>query len=253
MKKGIDVSTLQGDIDWSRVETDFVMLKASQGRGETKATEGLRAFTDTRFQRNADSAQIRGIPFGCYHYLTAVDRAEAIYEADYFCEVIGSKKQVMELWAAVDVESRYLDGLSKAELGEVVGTFIERVEQHGFRPMLYTNPNFIKYRFGELPKVDIWLAHWNVSEPMKLERLKIWQYGLGNAEGVGKCDLNIGYFELEAASGYSVGGMYTIKRGDVYSNGRAIPKRLVGKSFTIKLVREDKLLLGEINSWVRIK
>ena len=34
MIKGIDVSALQGNIDWSRVPADFAMIKATQGRGE---------------------------------------------------------------------------------------------------------------------------------------------------------------------------------------------------------------------------
>lgn len=40
--KGIDVSTLQGVIDWSRVSTDFAMIKATQGRGFTHWMHKLR-------------------------------------------------------------------------------------------------------------------------------------------------------------------------------------------------------------------
>ncbi len=82
-----------------------------------------------------------------------------------------------------------------------------------------------------------------------LERLKIWQYGKGRRAGIScEVDLNRGYFELPR--GWRVGARYKIKSGDRYSNGRAVPKRLVGRKFTIKLVREGRILLGEINSWV---
>ena len=44
MLRGIDVSTLQGTIAWSRVKragVDFAMIKATQGRGEGAATRHL--------------------------------------------------------------------------------------------------------------------------------------------------------------------------------------------------------------------
>ena len=51
---------------------------------------------------------------------------------------------------------------------------------------------------------------------------------------------------------YSVGDKYTIRACDVYSNGKAIPKRLVGRVCTISSVKPDRILLREILSWVRI-
>ena len=50
---------------------------------------------------------------------------------------------------------------------------------------------------------------------------------------------------------YEVGDKYTIKAGDVYSNGKPVPTRLVGKSFTIARVTTGRILLGEIVSWVK--
>ncbi len=250
MKRGIDVSALQGKLDWSRIETDFAMLKATQGRGETKATEGLRVFTDRRFRENIVGASDNGIAVGCYHYFTARTRAEAIYEAEYFCRVLEPYRSRIGLWAAVDVESqRWLDGLDKRMLGEAVEAFIDRVGKAGFAPMLYTNPDFLTYRLEKASDVDIWLAHWNVTSPMKVERMKLWQYGIGEVEGIGKCDLNYGYFD---ESKYSVGDSYVIRRGARYSNGKAVPERLIGQSFTIGRVLEGRILLKEINSWVNI-
>ena len=248
---GIDISTLQGKIDWSGVDVDFAMVKASQGRGETKVTEGLRFFTDSRFAENVQNAVRRGIPVGCYHYFTARDVDESLYEAEKFCRVIEPLRKKLKLWAAVDVESpRWLSGLGRAELGKAVVAFTEYVRGAGFEPMIYTNPDFVKNRFDLLPDADIWLAHWGVPKPMTLPRVKIWQYGIGNVDGIGSCDVNIGYFGAEVF--YKVGGSYVIRPGDVYSNGKSVPKRLIGKSFTIKRVAENRLLLGEINSWVKI-
>ena len=55
----------------------------------------------------------------------------------------------------------------------------------------------------------------------------------------------------EKAPLYEVGDKYTVKVGDVYTNGKLVPARLVGKRYTVMQVREGRVLLGEISSWVK--
>ena len=249
MLKGIDVSTLQGVIDWTRVNADFAMIKATQGRGEGAATRLLSRFTDSKFKRNITSCRC---PAGVYHYFTAQDKSKALAEVDYYCSIIEPYRDRIKLWAALDVESFYLDGLGKTELTAIVRTALERIETHGFKPMLYTNPNFLKYRFepGAFNDTDIWLAHWGVSKPYFAPNLMIWQYGTTRTDGISTAvDADYGYFGLET---YRVGDKYIIKPGDRYSNGVSVPARLVGKSYTIMQVRDGKILLGEISSWVKV-
>ena len=250
MLKGIDVSTLQGVIDWSRVSADFAMIKATQGRGEGAATRLLSRFTDSKFKRNIVNCRC---PAGVYHYFTAQDKAKATAEADYFCSIIEPYRSRIKLWAALDVESFYLDGLGKTELTAIVMTALERIESRGFKPMLYTNPNYLRYRFEPhaFDEYDIWLAHYGVKTPYSVPNMKIWQYGTTTVSGISTdVDADYGYFALDG--GYKVGDKYTIRAGDRYTNGVAVPARLVGKSYTIMQVRDGKILLGEISSWVRV-
>ena len=250
MLKGIDVSTLQGNIDWTKVSADFAMIKATQGRGEGAATRLLSRFTDSKFKTNITKCPV---PCGVYHYFTAQDKAKATAEADYFCSIIEPYRSRIKLWAALDVESFYLDGLGKTELTAIVRTALERIETRGFKPMLYTNPNFLKYRFepGAFNDTDIWLAHWGIQQPYFVPNLMIWQYGTTRTDGISTVvDANYGYFALDES--YKVGDKYTIRAGDKYTNGVAVPSRLVGKSYAIMRVREDRILLGEISSWVRV-
>ena len=249
MLKGIDVSTLQGVIDWSRISADFAMIKATQGRGEGAATKLLSRFTDSKFKRNITSARC---PCGVYHYFTARDKSKALAEIDYYCSIIEPYRKNITLWAALDVESFYLDGLGKTELTAIVRTALERIEVHGFKPMLYTNPNYLRYRFEPhaFDGCDIWLAHYGVSKPYSVPNMKIWQYGTTRTDGISTAvDANYGYFAVET---YRVGEKYTIKPGDRYTNGVSVPARLIGKSYTIMQVREDRILLGEISSWVKV-
>lgn len=252
---GIDVYTGQGIIDWPTVALTqgFAMIKASQGRGETKATEHLRIFTDSKFVRNITEASKTKMKLGVWHWMTARNVSEAIEEADYFLSVIAPYKSKITLWAAADVESEtYLADLGKAELTEITQAFLERIQRAGYRSMLYTNPNFIKYRFRKdaFADTDIWLAHYGVRKPMNVPNLKIWQHSVGRVDGIKTdVDLDIGYFESTL---YAVGERYTIRMGDVYSNGRAVPARLIGKPYTIAQVKSDRILLREIMSWVKI-
>lgn len=253
--KGIDVSTLQGVIDWQTAgeSIDFAMIKATQGRGETKATEHLRIFTDSKFVRNITEASKTKMKLGVWHWMTARSVAEANYEADYFIDVIKPYRDKISLWAAADVESdRYLGDLGKSDLTAITRAFLDRIQSAGFRPMLYTNPNFLKYRFTKnaFEDTDIWLAHYGVKKPMQVPNLKIWQHSAGRVDGIKTTvDLDTGYF---GGTPYAVGEKYTIRACDVYSNGKAIPKRLVGKTYTVRQTKPGAVLLKEIVSWVEV-
>ena len=250
MLKGIDVSTLQGNIGWTKVSADFAMIKATQGRGEGAATRLLSRFTDSKFKRNITNCPV---PCGVYHYFTAQDKAKATAEADYFCSIIEAYRDRIKLWAALDVESKYLDGLGKTELTAIVRTALERIETRGFKPMLYTNPNYLRYRFEPhaFDEYDIWLAHYGVKTPYSVPNMKIWQYGTTRTDGISTdVDADYGYFALDG--GYKVGDKYTIRAGDRYTNGVTVPARLVGKAYTIMQVRDGRILLGEISSWVKV-
>jgi len=208
MLNGIDVSVLQGNIDWRAVKADgidFAMIKATQGRGLGKATQKLRLFTDSRFASNIKEAHEASIACGAYHYFTAMTPEEAEEEADYFISVLRTQADYVTLWAAVDVEdtdpARFSGRLSKTELTAAVHLFIERIKSAGFTPMLYTNPNYLTYKFDSpdaFSNVDIWLAHYHVPEPKSFSHLKIWQYTpAGSVKGINTAvDCNRGYFDL---------------------------------------------------------
>lgn len=58
--------------------------------------------------------------------------------------------------------------------------------------------------------------------------------------------------EAEEKPKYVRGGKYTIKPGDRYTNGNEVPERLHDKTFTILSVKEDRILLMPILSWVKV-
>lgn len=189
MKRGIDVSVFQSGINWGKVKSDgigFAMIKATQGRSEQNAS--LRLFTDSYFIRNMLGAGKAGIEIGVYHYLTAQTVGEAIEEADYFLSVIAPYRNAINLYAAVDVESKYLPN-NKTLLTQIVHAFCKKVMANGYTPIVYTNPNFLKNRLNDIGIWKLWLALWrdkkNVPTKDDYPSLTLWQWGSEAVDGIG--------------------------------------------------------------------
>ena len=261
--KGIDVSTLQGDIDWKRVRAagiDFAMIKATQGRGEGVETRKYRKFRDTKFVDNITGAAAAGIACGVYHYFTAKNIFEAREEAAYFLATIKPHRDKIELWAAVDVESAmWLKNVDKPTLTKAVREFIDKVSEAGYKPMLYTNLDFLTYRYehGAFADTEKWFAYWKPQMIKTVPNVRIWQYGIDDVDGIRfEVDANKGYFEIPAVSAqvpvYVVGNLYRIKTGDRYTSGLAVPSRLVGEAYRIAQVKPGRIRLDVLNSWIKV-
>ncbi len=201
MLRGIDVSTHQGTVDWDEVAgagLSFAIVKATQGRSE--ATAGLRNFTDSKFKRNITEAHRIGLRVGVYHYLTAQTVSEAMEEADYFLSVITPYKHLIDLWAVVDVESKYLPK-DKTLLTQIVNTFCSRLVTAELAPMVYTNPDYLKHRLNDISYWPLWLALWrsktNVPKIADYPSMKLWQWGGEKINGIsGNVDANFAIVDL---------------------------------------------------------
>lgn len=206
-KKGIDVSTFQGEIDWAEVKrsgVDFAMIKATQGRA---LSSDAYLFTDSRFVRNITQASQAGIECGVYHYLTARTVSEAVAEAGYFVRTILPYRSKIKLWAAVDVEEdKYLPTNDRTLLTSIVKTFVNYVKAKGFEPMVYTNPGYLKYRLGDIGGIPLWLALWRDmgNVPQSFPDMRIWQYGKGSVGGIGTdADLDLGFYAADTVPDYA--------------------------------------------------
>ena len=195
--RGIDVSYIQGAVDWRAVARDgvrFAMVKMSQGKLLTDATVG--PFADPRFLANVKGARAAGLDVGVYHYLCAGSMADAEREAAFFVKTAAPIKGRINLWAAIDAEEdRYLPR-NGAELTRVVERFADVIRAAGYRPMLYANPNYLRYRYARVPALPLWLAYWGVPEPTARQYDPvIWQPSTGEVGGVsGPVDVNVGFF-----------------------------------------------------------
>ena len=222
--RGIDVSKWQYPVDWEKVKASgirFVMLRASYGKG-----------LDTRFKEHLAGVKAAGIPFGVYHFTTAVTPQEAEAEIDWlFTQLNGEKLDYPVAFDMEDEGNRYT-GMTKAERTAIAAAALARIEQHGYYAMLYTNLDWLTYKLdaAALSAYDVWLAAWRKTRPASYAH-GIWQYGGGPVDGIaGNVDLDIAYKDYPAimkAAGLNGWGddvpipapeykTYTVKAGDSF-------------------------------------
>jgi hypothetical protein len=77
------------------------------------------------------------------------------------------------------------------------------VERAGYEPIVYTNPDWLRNRLGDLSDYFLWLALWRSKhlKPVGYDNMEIWQWGASKVNGIaGKVDTNIGFFDLPETS-----------------------------------------------------
>ena len=209
VRRGIDVSDWQGEIDWERVKAsgvEFAMLKCGAGQ----------SLSEEYFKRNADECTRLGIPFGVYFFSYAYNVALAKKEAKRCLDIIkGYKLSYPVAW---DYEyDSYNNAVAlgikptRKLVSDMGRAFLAEIEAAGYYAMLYANPDYISRYFDAdlVSRYDTWLASW-YSEGVSPERKPaqaggLWQYwNQGRVDGIsGDVDLNYAYYDYPALIGYT--------------------------------------------------
>ena len=96
-KKGIDVSTFQGDINWKKVKNDgidFAIIRLG-----FRGYESGKIVLDSKFEDNIEGSLKAGIDTGVYFFTEAINEKEAIEEADFVIENLKDYKINMPVLA----------------------------------------------------------------------------------------------------------------------------------------------------------
>ncbi len=190
--QGIDVSHWQGSIDWSRVKASgnqFVFIKATEGK----------SYQDKQFLVNVNGARAAGMLVGAYHFVNAVNVADAKLEAANFVsrlqEAGGAKR--FELPPVMDYESNP-GNLSQSAINSVAIAFLQEVERlSGRKPIVYTGNAFAQNFSSALSSYDLWIARYsNTRVPDDAPAWKAWHFwqytDSGQVSGIsGGVDLNV--------------------------------------------------------------
>lgn len=122
-----------------------------------------------------------------------MNEEQAKEEAKFFLKTVAGKK--FEYPLVIDVEEREIAGAGKKNLTDAVIAFCEAVENAGYYISVYANPSWLNSYLDStrLTPYDLWLAHWDISEPSR--GCGIWQYtSSGTVDGIsGRVDMNLSY------------------------------------------------------------
>ena len=192
MKNGIDVSQWQGNINWSAVSTDFVLIRAGYGRELSQK--------DSQFENNYNGCKAKNIPCGIYWYNYAKTPEDAEKEAAACLEVIKGKKFEYPIY--YDVEEQAVLNLGKARVSAVIRAFLKKVEAAGYFVGLYMSAsplnNYVEDDIKN--RYAVWVAHYGVNKPSYSGSYGIWQKSsAGKVDGInGNVDLNEAYQDYPA-------------------------------------------------------
>lgn len=146
MLKGIDISKWQAGIDLSKIDTDFVICKATEGVG----------YTDKNCDGFYQKAKSLGKKLGVYHFARPDLGNSAIDEADYFVkETKGYHKEAI---LVLDWESGNLKDVTWAK------KWLDRVyEKTGVKPVIYMSASVMSSAdWSSVANADygLWIANY---------------------------------------------------------------------------------------------
>ena len=194
--EGVDISELNGEIDWNRVKAsgiDFAMIRIG-GRGY--GSEGS-LYPDSKAIENINNAKEAGIKVGVYFFSQAINNQEAVEEAEYVKELLGDIKldyPVAYDWEIIKDDEARTDNVTAAQSNECAISFCEKIKEYGYTPIIYSPSRelYFKYDLSRLSEYDIWYCEY-ANVPTFYYEFSMWQYSCtGRVDGIdSEVDLNI--------------------------------------------------------------
>ena len=209
LKQGIDISAWQGNIDWDQVKNciEAVIIRAGYGKNNI----------DQKWVPNAEAVRDSSLDVGAYWFSYANTADMAYMEGCYAANAVKNKFGDRQIPIAFDLEYDSVAYAAKkgVKIGRAEATlfairFLTAVKEFGYRPMLYTNIDYIRNYFdlgvirAAIPDLLLWVACWG-SEP-KDYNMAVWQYSSkGSVAGIiGNVDMDEVYVDMAIRDGAAV-------------------------------------------------
>lgn len=258
--RGIDISMHQPNINLGAVDTDFIIMKATEGTG----------YLDPSFYRHYGEAKKAGKKLGIYHFCRNDLNNSAISEADWFYHIV--KPYVNEALMVLDWESK-----AKHDVG-YAKAFLDRFfELSGVKAMIYMSESIVNsYNWSAVANANygLWVAKYRDYEPdfnydmnnagstpslTYWNTLAMWQWtSSGRLNGYqGNLDCNIFYGDDLAWDKY-VGKSMAVKP-DPIPNPQPISVLKVGdlvrptQNISFEGMRLDEIVLSKIYPIIEVK
>lgn len=193
--KGIDVSSIQGAIDWAKVASSGIrcaILRVHQRSG-----------IDSRFEKNYKGCRSNGIRIGVYKYSYAKSVEQAKNEAEDVLSVLNGRG--LDYPVFYDLEWPEQRSLGKPAVINIAKAFLQKIVSAGYRAGIYCNTDWYNWIGNDELQYDFWLAAYPYSDNGTIvERLRPadgvgWQYSSkGKVAGItGNVDLDVFYTDYK--------------------------------------------------------
>ncbi len=185
MERGVDVSENNGEIDWAILkdeEVGFAMISVGAAQDDGLILE------DARFEENMQGAAEAGLDIGVCFRIGAASTEEAEMEAEYVISALEQHKAQIRCPVAVMLPSsergERLLALSRFEWTEIVKAFCRRIQEEGYRPVIYGSLSSFTMQVDitELEPWDKWLANYD-SRLYFPYKFSMWQYSVNGMVG----------------------------------------------------------------------
>ena len=198
VKKGIDVSAWQDEINWDKVkasDVDFAIIRCGYGRDTKK-------FDDTQWLRNVAECERLGIPYGVYLYSYASSKDYARSEVQHTLRLLKEANADPDYPVYYDLEDAETAAKSDQEIVEYARIFCSAIEAAGYEAGIYANYYWWTNILYDIPKdpafdnYDKWVAQYYYRCDYKADEYRLWQStSEGKVPGItGNVDIN---FEFE--------------------------------------------------------
>lgn len=191
--RGIDVSSWQEAINWSKVKSqiDFAIIRLGYG-------DNVERQDDKYFLNNVNGCIANNIPFGVYIYSYATNlggNASIQSEVDH-CKRLLSKIGKKPFCVYIDMEDDSTIKLGKTLLTNFALEFCKQITQAGYKAGVYANQNWFQNYLNPSTIASygysIWCAKYSDNKPNISSNYDIWQYSAsGKINGInGNVDMD---------------------------------------------------------------
>lgn len=234
--KGIDVSSYQGNVDWSKVKANgysFAILKVIR--------KDLNA--DKQFENNFLGCRTAGVEIkGVYNYSYATSVEKAKTDAKRVLDILNGRK--LMVW--LDVEDECQKNLGST-LIDIINAYAKVITSAGYEFGVYTGYSFYNTyikKYGGVP-YKLWIARYGTNNGTYLEKNRptmdgvvAWQYSSkASVNGVsGNCDVNLywGGSAAKATNPYKE-PITSIKKGSKGEGAKWVQWELVESGYQLKI------------------
>lgn len=181
---GIDISSHQGKVDFSRLRNSgisFVILRCGYGKD-------MESQDDFYFERNVSECEKYRIPWGTYFYSYAVNMTEAEDELRHILRLLQEKKPLYPVFIDMEDADEYKKkrNVSEQLCAEICTFLCAGLERAGYCTGIYANLHWLTCQINnpDVEKFDKWLVQW-AAEPTYAKPFQIWQYSnRGKIDGI---------------------------------------------------------------------